>query len=258
VVTRAPEQAVELVAALERLGAKVVMLPTVAFVPPEDSRSLDEAIFRLAEFDWILFTSQNAVRFFAQRSREIAPGAPSITVRKPQIGAVGPATAEAATKEGFHVDYVATNHTGEALARELVASVRAHSILLPRSDRADDRLPAALRQFGAQVVEVIAYHTISPQNIDPEILAHVKQGDVDTVLFASPSAFQNLCDQVPAAERAQLFDRVQVAAIGPTTARALGTAGVRVEIESADASPAALADAIASYYQRQPSIARRV
>ncbi len=257
VLTRAPEQVGELVAALERLGAQVILLPTVAFALPEDSSGLDAAIVRLAEFDWILFTSQNAVRFFAHRIREINPCDESTNLDQPKVGAVGAATAKAATKEGFHLNYVATNHTGEALAHELAASMHGRKVLLPRSDRADDRLPAALREAGADLTEVVAYRTTAPNRGDPQTLACVQQGKVDAILFASPSAFRNLCDWIPAAELAKLSGRVQFAAIGPTTARALRGAGVQVEIESVDASPALLAGAIASYYERQPSIARR-
>ena len=64
VVTRATEQAHELAHSLEALGADVLLLPTVSFAAVEDSQSLDAALRGLAEFDWILFTSQNAVRFF--------------------------------------------------------------------------------------------------------------------------------------------------------------------------------------------------
>ena len=66
VVTRATEQAHELAHSLEALGAEVVLLPTVSFAAVENSQALDAALRRLAEFDWILFSSQNAVRFFCQ------------------------------------------------------------------------------------------------------------------------------------------------------------------------------------------------
>jgi uroporphyrinogen III methyltransferase / synthase len=257
VVTRAPEQAGELTAALGRLGAEVFLLPTVAFAPPEDWRSVDEAIARFAEFDWILFTSQNAVRFFAQRHRHLSQHAESSHSALPRIAAVGIATEQAAAKEGLRVDYVAKNHTGDALARELAGSLKGCKVLLPRSDRADERVPNALREAGARVTEVIAYRTAAPEKIDPELLGQLRRGEVDAVVFASPSAFHNLCASIPALELAQLSSRVQFAAIGPATARALQEAGARVEIEATDASPAALADAIANYYRRQPSIVRR-
>jgi uroporphyrinogen III methyltransferase/synthase len=253
VVTRAPEQVGELIGALERLGAEVLLLPTVEFAPPEDFSALDDAIARFAVFDWILFTSRNAVRFFARRLREkVEQRRTSELLARCRAAAVGPATAEAATKEGFRVDYVAENHSGEGLARELAGSVRGRRVLLPRSERADDRLPAALREAGAEVSEVVAYRTTAPKSLDPHALESVRGGEVDAVIFASPSAFHNLCGWIPANELAELSQRVEFAAIGPTTARALREAGAQVAIEAPDASASALAEAIASYYQRQP------
>lgn len=112
---------------------------------------------------------------------------------------------------------------------------------------------------------MVAYRTAAPKAIDPHTLQRVRSAEVDAMIFASPSAFHNLQRWIPTAELAALSQRVQFAAIGPTTARALREAQVQLEIEAADASPAALADAIANYYQARPqgqpsippSIARR-
>ena len=67
VVTRATDQAHELQHSLEAKGAEVLLLPTVSFSPASDSEALDAALKQVAGFDWILFTSQNAVRFVCQR-----------------------------------------------------------------------------------------------------------------------------------------------------------------------------------------------
>ena len=262
VVTRAPEQSAELISALETLGADVLLLSTVEFASPEDSSSLDSALAELSTFDWILFTSQNAVRFFASRFTPLSAPA-QVAVRQPenlQAAAVGPATAEAAQKEGFRVEYVAKNHTGESLARELAEKLRGKHVLLPRSDRADDRLPAALRASGADVTEVVAYRTAAPNSLDPEKLRRLRNAEINAILFASPSAFHNLQRWIPAAELATLSRRIQFAAIGPTTARALRDAGAHVAIESSDASAAALANALANHYRQsdnRPTLARR-
>jgi uroporphyrinogen-III synthase len=84
-------------------------------------------------------------------------------------------------------------------------------------------------------------------------LDRVRRADVDTIVFASPSAFHNLSDVIGAKHLAELSSRVDFAAIGPTTARALRDAGARVAIEANESSAAGLADAIAKHYQRQVS-----
>jgi uroporphyrinogen III methyltransferase/synthase len=256
VVTRAPEQASELIRALESLGAEVLLLPTVGFAPAEDAAELDAAFARVAEFDWILFTSQNAVRFFCSRWSESGRERPALGFVRGRVAAVGAATARALESEGMRVDYVAQTQTGESLAAELRDSVRGRKVLLPRSDRVDDRLPSALREAGATVHEVTAYRTLRPETLDPEILDALRRAEIAAIVFASPSAFHNLAAFVPSAELAALSNQVQFAAIGSTTARALREAGVRVAIESNDSSSAGLADAIAKYYQRLASTVR--
>jgi uroporphyrinogen III methyltransferase / synthase len=256
VVTRAAEQAHELAHSLEALGAEVVLLPTVSFASVENSQALDTALRRLAEFDWILFASQNAVRFFCRRIRELGLQMASLQKPRPMVAAVGTATAAAATEEGFRVDIVPKNHSGEALAQELWGAIGDRKILLPRSDRADDRLPKALREAGADVTEIVAYRTAAPNSLDPKILKSIRAAQVDAIVFASPSAFRFLSECVGPGELAELSSRVQFAAIGPTTARALQEEGMRVEIEATQSSAAGLADSIAKYYQRQHSAAR--
>ncbi|HXJ18336.1 MAG TPA: uroporphyrinogen-III synthase [Candidatus Polarisedimenticolia bacterium] len=250
VVTRAPEQAQDLVRALERLGAEVILLPMVAFAPPQDSGPLDRALRGLSGFDWVLFTSQNAVRFFSRRMSELGLERNPPHSAAPRMAAVGSATAAAVAKEGFHVDYVARNTTGESLARELRSSLVGRKALLPRSDRADARLPAALRESGADVSEVIAYRTAAPEALDPAIVARIRGGEVDVIAFASPSAFHNLSAAMGSnSELVALSTHVRFAAIGSSTARAMREAGVAVEIEASEASAAGLARAVAKYYE---------
>src|SRR5579859_2922812 len=95
VVTRAPEQSRELSEALAELGAEVLSLPTVCFGPADDWTSLDRALRAISQFDWVLFTSQNAVRFFCGRSRELGVRSKELTSLGVRVGAVGPATAQA-------------------------------------------------------------------------------------------------------------------------------------------------------------------
>jgi len=146
-VTRAPEQSRELVARLTELGATVISLPGIAFEEPLDSKPLDAAIQQLATFDWLLFTSSNAARFFARRCRALGFEIASLVRgEKPVfVAAVGPATSEAAAAEGFVVGHMAEEFRSAELARELNDQLRERRVLLPRSDLALPELPDALR-----------------------------------------------------------------------------------------------------------------
>ncbi len=251
VVTRAAEQAGELVRRLEQLGAEVLLLPSVSFAEVLDFGALDGAINLLPHFDWLLFTSQNAVRFFTKRCRELGR-APAVA--RPLVAAVGPATAAAAEKEGFRVDYVAGRFRGKALAEELGSCLAGKRVLLPRSDLAGPDLPAALAGEGAEVVEVIAYRTVAPDSLDPKASACVRRGDVDVVTFMSPSAFHHFVDEVGPETLRRVTERAPLAAIGPATAGAIREAGLTVEIEAREATANSLVAAIADFFaQRLPS-----
>jgi uroporphyrinogen-III synthase len=251
VITRAPEQAREMIQALEALGAEVLLLPMVEFAPPEDLRALDDVLRKLSGFDAILFLSRNAVRYIFGRCRELGIRCEAVQSAKCLIAAVGPGTAQALVSEGLRVDYIAKGQTGEALVRELGDRVAGRKVLLPRSDRGDERLSKALHASGAHLTEVIAYRTAAPETIEPGLLVRVRGAEVDAIVFTSPSAFHTFSDCVAAEEVANLSALVQFAAIGPTTANAIRSAGARVEIEAAEPSASGLANAIAMYYQRQ-------
>jgi len=246
VVTRAVEQSRELLARLESMGAIVLLFPAVSFSEPSDTVELDRAIRSLAEFDWILFTSANAVRFFAGRCRKLG-------VEPNQEGnylcaAVGPATASAVAAEGFSVDHVAQEFLGSALARELSASLAGKKILLPRSERARPDLPNALKSVGAEVTEVVAYHTGGVGVIDPGVMRAIREAQVDVISFFSPSAIENMRADLGEEVLSRLGARAALAAVGPVTAAALRSAGLPVAIEAPLATAESMAAAIANYF----------
>jgi uroporphyrinogen-III synthase len=255
-VTRAPEQAQELIAALEELGASVSLLPMIAFAPPESWQKLDKQLGRLDLFDAIVFLSKNAVRYIFDRCAQLGIKCEMLAGSNRFIAAVGPATARALGEKGIRVNYVAQKGTAEALVQELGTSLAGRRVLLPRSDRGDERAPRALREAGADVTEVIAYRTIESGKPDPEVIAGIDRNEFDAIIFASPSAFQNFRSAVGATEIERLSPRIDFVAIGPTTARAIRDAGVRVAVQAEDASATGLARAIVDHYQRHPATAR--
>ncbi|MGH9714675.1 MAG: uroporphyrinogen-III synthase [Candidatus Acidiferrales bacterium] len=256
VITRAAEQAREMIGALETLGAEVLLMPTVEFAPPEDWQKLDAKLRKLDGFDAILFLSRNAVRYIFERCRELGIKCEALQSKKCMIAAVGQGTAQAIESEGFRVDYVAKNQSGESLVSELGGRVAGRKVLLPRSDRGDERLSKALRDAGANVTELVAYRTGAPEEVDPGMLSLVREAKVDAIVFASPSAFQTFADCMGGDELATLSARIRFAAIGPTTANAIRNAGARVEIQSVEPSAAGVANSLARYYQRQTASVR--
>jgi uroporphyrinogen-III synthase len=246
VITRALEQSSELKERLEILGAKVLLLPAVSFFGPSDTTQLDRVLASLENFDWVFFTSANAVLFFADRCRKV--GRDVRAGRSPRYAAVGPATASVAAKTGFTVDYVAQEFQGLALARELSASLAGKNILLPRSDRAGRDLPDALKRAGAEVTEAVVYHTGGIGPTEPGVLEAVRDARVDVVSFFSPSAVENLRTELGAALVSRLGERAAFAAVGPVTAAALRKVGLPVAIEPSEATAKSVATAIVKHF----------
>jgi uroporphyrinogen-III synthase len=246
VVTRSVEQARDLMARLENMGAIVLLFPAVSFSEPSDTAGLDRAIRSLAEFDWILFTSANAVRFFAGRCRKL--GVEPSQGGNYRCAAVGPATASAVAAEGFSVEHVAREFIGLALARELSASIAGKKILLPRSERARPELPDALKAGGAEVTEVVAYRTGGVGAIEPGVMRAIRECQVDVISFFSPSAIENMRGEIGEELLSLLGAKAAFAAVGPVTAEALRNAGLPLAIEAPLATAESMAAAIESYF----------
>jgi uroporphyrinogen-III synthase len=246
VITRAVGQARDLKDRLENLGATILLLPAVSFSEPADVAELDRAIRSLDAFDWILFTSANAVRFFTGRCRKL--GIVLGESGKPRCAAVGPVTASAAAAEGFTIDYVAKEFLGTSLARELSDSLMDKKVLLPRSERAGRDLPDALKAAGAEVTEVVTYHTGGVGAAEPGVMDAMREARVDVVSFFSPSAVENLSGELGADVLLRLGTKAALAAVGPMTAAALRKAGLPVAIQAAEATGESMAAAIVKHF----------
>lgn len=256
VVTRAAEQSAELAARLEALGAQVLLLPLIEFTPPDDAEPLDRALREIDRFDWLFLTSQNAVRFLAERARSISLDLPTKLAamnERPRVATVGTSTAAAAREHGWRVDRVSNGRGWQDLARELAPELRGQRILLPRSNRAIADLSRVLADAGALPVDVPAYKTVSASRVDPAILYRIERGEIDALSFASPSAFSALVEDVGLERLKRLLVSARIAAIGPTTAAAIRRSGFTVAIEARVPTVAGLAAAIAEHFSRNPA-----
>lgn len=249
ILTRAPEQAPALLRALNDAGASVILFPCIEFVPPEDYGPLDAALSHLGDFDWIAFTSQNAVRFFRQRQRELDSMRSAAVPAHAKIAALGATTAHAATKEELPPDFVAPGaRSGSAFAAEFAPLARGQKVLLPQSDQAGDRIAAALGEAGVIVTPVVAYQTCVPQSLDDDVLARIRSDGADLIFFGSPSAFRNFAETAGKETLTHLAKHSAFGAIGPTTAAAIRDASVPVQFESPEPNATSVVKAMEGYF----------
>lgn len=247
VITRAATQSEALARELSARSAVPVVLPLVSFAKPEDLGPLDRALAGIEQFDWLILTSAQAVRVLTQRAADLQQ--PLVRAgSRPRVACVGPVTADAARKANFPVEYVAATHNGVALANELGSRLQGAKVLLPRSDRANPDLPAALKRYSAQVTEVVAYRTVRPAETDQDGLKTIANGQADAILFFSPSAVLHFAELFGAERLLLLQDKVAVTAVGPVTGNALREAGVTRAVVAADTTAASVMEALAKYF----------
>jgi uroporphyrinogen-III synthase len=243
VVTRGKQGEDALSSRLQELGAEVVEVPSIALAPPAEAGDLDHALRSLGSFDWVAFASAHAVDATCARQRALGLPQPPASVR---LAAVGPATAARLAALWRPPDLVPESASGEALAVALAARVRGRRVLVPRAAGGRPELLEGLAAAGAEVLAVEAYRTVpvSPEAMAP-LADGLARGEIDAVTFASPSAVRSVVAGL--GQRAGLLARASVAVIGPTTAEAARAAGLRVEVQPAEASARALADALAAH-----------
>jgi uroporphyrinogen-III synthase len=229
-VTRAEEPGGPLSRRLERRGARVLHWQAIEIAPAEDPRPLREAVAALARYDWLVFASAHAVAAVVA-----ALGSPSAA--SPRVAAVGPETAAAAERAGFRVV-----HSPAAPARAGAAALLAElapagglagaRVLLPASAIARPELAAGLEALGATVDRVEAYRT-RPAPLDAaRCRAQLAAGEVDAVLFSSPSAVASLARAFGPPGLAPALAGRRVVSIGPTTSRALRDLGLPPSAEA--------------------------
>jgi uroporphyrinogen III methyltransferase/synthase len=242
VVTRARDQASELSAKLRALGAEVIELPVIELQPLADYSALDSAIARLPEYDWLIFTSLNALEYFLARLDRSTSDLRSLRAR---ICAIGPATTAAIEALHLKVDVTPKESVAEGIATAFECfDMTAKRVLLPRAASAREIVPDALRRMGATVDVVDAYQNVIPANAEErarEVFG--KQRRPDWITFTSSSTVKNLL----AVAGASALEGMRVASIGRITTQTAEMHGVTVDAEASAPTVDALVQAILSH-----------
>jgi uroporphyrinogen III methyltransferase / synthase len=261
-ITRSREQSAELVDLLESLGAEPVEAPMIRIMPPDDYAALDKAVAEAATYDWMVFTSVNAVDAFIRR---LLSGNGDIRdLKGVRLIAIGPATADRLGRHGVRADLQPAESRAEAIVQSVRAmgDLKGRRFLLPRADIARDVLPEELRRAGAEVTEVIAYRTVLAEierEGDPDIYRMLLENRVDVVTFTSASTVKNFVQVFGKDQAPDLLNRTSVASIGPVTAEAAEQYGINTAIMPQEYTIPALVEAIVEYFgpRRHESQPRR-
>ena len=234
-VTRARSQAEGLSEALRRAGADPVLFPVLEFRASSTPERVSEAVHALERgaYDWVLFTSTNGVRFFAEHVFQL--GLDLRVLAGTKLACVGPATVEALRQYGMVADVVPQRFDSEGLfetLRDRQEDWTGVRVLLLRAEVGHPLLPDSLQSIGAVLTTVPVYRTACPKTSAPSALEHVES--VDTVTFTSPSSVQNLLQLLGEGGVELLRERTRIA-IGRVTLGALeqiGLAGTLLATEA--------------------------
>jgi uroporphyrinogen III methyltransferase / synthase len=246
-VPRTKDQAGPLTTRLRGYGAVPEEVPTISVEPPRNPQQMDKAVRGLVEgrYEWIAFTSVNAVRAVREKFEEYGLDARAFSGLK--IAAVGDKTAQAIAAWGLRADLMPS---GEQSAAGLLEDWPEYDevldpinrVFLPRADIATENLVAGLIDLGWECDDVTAYRTVRATPPPAPTRDAIKSGKFDAVVFTSSSTVRNLVGIAGKPHPSTI-----IAVIGPATAKTAEEHGLRVDVLAPRPDVELLADALADF-----------
>lgn len=247
-VTRTRQQASTLVQLLERKGAGCIECPTIEVRQIDDTTILDSAINQLDSFDWIIFSSTNAVKFFFLRIDQL--GKDIRVLGNAKIAVVGTSTAQELKLHHINVDLIPKDFRAEGLLEEFSKiDIKGSKILIPRAVVAREILPHGLKEMGAEVVVAPAYETVPPE-VAPQTIELLEEENIDIVTFTSSSTVKNFFKTVPENIIKKIISHAKIACIGPVTAKTAQNMGLNVDILPKESTIPSLVEAIENSFKQ--------
>ena len=249
-VPRTKDQAGEMSEKLVSHGALPVEVPTIAVEPPRSPAQMERAVKGLVDgrFQWVVFTSTNAVRAVWEKFNEFGLDARAFSGVK--IACVGQATADRVRAFGINPELVPA---GEQSSLGLLDEFPPYDdvfdpvnrVLLPRADIATETLAEGLRERRWEIEDVTAYRTVRAAPPPAQTREMIKTGGFDAVCFTSSSTVRNLVGIA-----GKPHARTIVACIGPKTAETAAEFGLRVDVQPEVAAVGPLVEALAEHAAR--------
>jgi uroporphyrinogen III methyltransferase/synthase len=246
-VTRPRTQAGEMLRRLEELGAVPLELPVVEIHAPSDWAPVDDALRRLASFDWLVFTSVNGVYGFLRRLRQ--QGRDLRALGSLRLAAIGPATADALRGYQLEPDLVPDDFCSEGLANALKPHVLGRRVLLARADRGRELLRDELAAI-AHVEQVAVYSQVDAVDASSDVFDQLRRGEIDYVTLTSSNIARAFLRALDATSRDRIAaGDVRLVSISPITSTTIREAGLPVAVEASVYTTAGMLEALVRYVE---------
>jgi uroporphyrinogen III methyltransferase / synthase len=245
-VTRPEGQAEELVALLDAAGALPIVFSAIEIVPPHEWGAVDRAIAQLRGYDTVIFTSVNGVRFFCRRMMESAVGTEALN--RLTVCAIGSRTAAELKDRGVRVDVVPEKFQAESIIDALrKRGIAGKRFLLPRAERAREVLPEEIQKSGGHIDVVTVYRTIVGNADRNTLIGLLLEKSIDAVTFTSSSTVEYFVELI--AGNTGLLLGCVIASIGPITADAAASLGIKTDVMPEEYTAPGLLEALARYFR---------
>lgn len=254
-VTRAIDQAQDTVTALEKLGANVICMPMIKIIAPDSWQPVDQVIDRLADYNYLIFTSANGVKHFFKRLNELT-GRQMSDLTSAQICAIGEATARSLGDFSIQADLIARDAKAEGLLSAIIesaggeAKIAGRRFALLRAKTARDVLPVELSRLGGEVDDIAVYQTVEATTNREALVEHLTSGKIDVVMFTSPSTIHHFVTLVGQDQLSRYLQNVAIACIGSVTATTAREYQFHNLIQPQVYTAAALVEAIAQAFTK--------
>jgi uroporphyrinogen III methyltransferase / synthase len=224
VTTRAKDQFQSLFNLLKDEGAIPIPFHTIRTEVIKPDNSLDE-LFKQNKFDWLIFSSENGVKYFFNNLRKENLDARILNSAK--IAVIGSGTARILESFGLIADFIPKKFTSESLTEELPLyyNLKNAKILRIKGDFNNDPLSEGIIKCGA-TVDTLNVYKIIKETPDEKIINDLTDNPPDAFTFTSSSTVNFFFEILGNESAKTLLNKSKVVSIGPVTTNTLISFGV--------------------------------
>jgi uroporphyrinogen-III synthase len=240
-ITRPAEQAEETAELIKSYGGVPYFISSIELKQTCDLESVKRFVaeLKLNRIDYVMFMSVNGIRYLVRCAEDLGLKLQLLKgLNDVVVLAVGPKTAQELVDYGVCVDLVPVKYSSEGIIDCLTQhEINGKTVYIPRTKGAPPDLANNLRNLGAVVHELYVYESLLPteSDLNKKFFDDLCDGAIDAIIFGSSLSATNLIEMLSELVsqkqlKSLLNTELTIVAIGPTTAQALSSLGLKVDV----------------------------